>query len=354
MSDPTSRFQTIQLDDALVSLASVEELRARAGLLDAEAEELEAAARRSRSDAVASLAEAGLVLVARASEWSPAEPGAAHQLADAHRMIRTIDELDGGLDPDAGQRRPGLAGFFGRTKAPAEEPEARKARAERAGQMRVMLAELGRSYGAALPEVAAAHEKAMALEDQSVGDAGRARELQAEAKELRHEADTRDRATAEMGFDALYLAASWSLQPPGPVISPLALHSGEVAYLAEAAELARQKTAAAPPSGTPVTNLRAFTTGIRYQIGLRRDQALKLDSLSALGPGTVVVTNQRLGFVGKIKSFAFPLDSLIHVELQSDSLSLLREGRDHADVVLTPAASRLLFYINWVMQLPKD
>jgi hypothetical protein len=354
MSDLGKPFPTVQLDDALVSMASVAELRARAKQLDAEAVELEAAASRSRRDAVASLAEAGLVLVARASEWSAAEPGAAHQLADAHRMIRTIDELDGGFDPAAGQKRSGLAGMFGRKKAPAEAPEARQARAERTSQMRVMLAELGRSYGASLPAVSAAHEKAMALEDQAVGDAGRARELEAEVRDLRRQADTRERALAEMGFDALQLAASWRLEPPAPVTSPLALRGGEIAYLAEPAELARQKTPASRPAQAPVTNLPAFTTGIRYRIGLRRDQAIKPESLSVLGPGTFVVTNQRVGFVGKLKSFAFPLDSLIHIELQTGGLFLLREGREHADVVLTPAASRLLFYINWVMQLPRD
>ena len=68
-----------------------------------------------------------------------------------------------------------------------------------------------------------------------------------------------------------------------------------------------------------------------------------------LGPGIFVVTNQRLGFVGKLKSFSFPLGDLSSVEQYQDGLSMQREGRDNADVVLGAGASRILFYINWAL-----
>jgi hypothetical protein len=300
---------------------------------------------------VARLAEAGLVLVARAGDWSGAHPTAANQLADVQRMIKVIDQLDGGFDADDGKKRKGLSGLFARNRAPVEEPEARQAREERGSQLRVMLAELGRSYGEVLTAVSAAHEKAMALEAQSADDGSAAARVEALARELRQQADTRERAATEMGFDALALAASFRSVPPATVDSPLALRAGEHAYLVEPAELARDKSPAVLPKEMPITNFHAYTSGIRYRVGVRREGALKPDSLSALGPGSFVVTNQRLGFVGKLKSFAFPLQSLVHVEQYHESLALVREGRDHADVVLTPAASRILFYINYVLQL---
>lgn len=354
MSRHEQPFETVELEDALVSMATVEQLRKEADSLQHEAEGLTAAATRSRSDAVARLAEAGLVLVARARDWAPAHPTAKNQLVDVNRTIKTIDELDGGLDRDDSKKRSGLSGLFGRNRAPVEDPETRQAREERSAQLRVMLAELGRSYGEALPAVAVAHEKAMAMESQSADDGAAASRLETSARDMRQEADTRERAAAEMGFDALALAATFRSLPPATVESPLALRSGERACLVEPAELAREKKPVVLPTQLPMTNFHTYTTGIRYRIGVRRDGTLKPDSLSPLGPGTFVVTNQRLGFVGKLKSFAFPLDSLVHAEQYAGSLALVREGRDHADVVLTPSASRILFYINYVLQLPKS
>lgn len=351
MSSRDQPFETVRLEDALVSMATVEQLRKEADRLQHEAEGLKAAGSRSRSDAVARLVEAGLVLVARTRDWSPAHPTASNQLADVSRMIETIEELGGGIDRDGGKKRSGLSGLFGAGRAPVEDPQTRQAREELGSQLRVMLAELGRAYGQVLPAVAIAHEKAMAMETQSAGDSAAAAALEAEARDLRHQADTRARAAAEMGFDALHLAAMLRLEPAAEVDSPLALHSGERAYLVAPAELAREKAPAVLPRDLPITNFRAYTTGIPYRIGIRREGRLKLDALSPLGPGTFVVTNQRLGFVGKLKSFAFPLETLVHAEQHGDGLSLVRAGRDHADVVLTPSASRILFYVNYVLQL---
>ena len=138
--------------------------------------------------------------------------------------------------------------------------------------------------------------------------------------------------------------------PPQPVQSPLALRGEEKAFLVEPAELGRQKTAASPNSASEGLAFPIVETGVPYRVGTYRSQPIPQDSVTKLGAGAFVVTDQRLGFIGQLKSFSFPLSGLLQVEQYKDGLTLLREGRDHADVLLTPAASRILFYINWVLQ----
>ncbi|HEY8740068.1 MAG TPA: hypothetical protein VIN56_05725 [Candidatus Dormibacteraeota bacterium] len=340
---------TVQLGDLTVTMAPVEDLRAEAARRAEAAADLVISASKLRADAISMLVEAGMILVARTGEWASSQPDAVMPLEDAARMIRVIDEKDGGLSGVAASSRSGLAALFSRKqKAPEESPEARQAREERGAQLRVVLSELGRSYGAVLPSVASSQAKALNQEQQAASDRERARNLEDDARELRVEAARREAGIAALGFDAVHTAAQMELTPPAPVTSPLVLRGQEMALLAEAAQLGRLK---APAGGEP-QGLRfpVEQTGIPYAVGSYRGQPIAQDGWQKFGPGTFVVTNQRLGFVGKLKSFSFPVSDLVRVEQFSDGLTLLREGRDHADVLLTPSASRVLFYINWVLR----
>jgi hypothetical protein len=350
MSTPAPPLKTVRVGDLTVTMATGPELRAEAARRSEEAESLMKSAAKIRSDAISMLVESGMILVARAGEWSKSQPEAAPQLADAMRAIKVIDDQDGGFDPNAGRGRGGISGLFSRKKAPAETDEARQAREERNAALRVILAELGRAYGGLLPAVAQSQARALALEHQAVTDRERATRLQAEAADLDREAGHRDAAVAAMGFDAVHTAALLQETPPPPVETPLALRGDEKAFLVEAAELARQKTAANPNAAAGGLPFPVEETGVPYRVGTYRSQPIPQDSLTKLGAGTFVVTSERLGFVGTLKSFSFPLSGLLQVEQFKDGLTLLREGRDHADVLLTPAAGRILFYINWVLQ----
>ncbi|MDQ6747144.1 MAG: hypothetical protein M3010_03430 [Candidatus Dormibacteraeota bacterium] len=351
MPAPDAPFPSVKVGDLPVTLATGEELRAGVQQRTDEAGRLVASASRLRMDAIAVLVEAGMILVARAGEWASGEPAVAAQLADATRAIKLIDDHDGGAPSAAARPRLGLSGILGRgRKASAETSQSRQAREERGAGLRVILAELGRTHGARLPAVAAAQARAIQLEQQASADLERARALDAEAAPMAAEAEQREASIAAMGFDAVYTAARLALDPPAPIDSPLALRGTEKAYLVEVAELARQKAAATPASLAEGLAFPVAQTGIPYRVGTYRARAIPQASLARLGSGVIVVTDQRLGFVGDLKSFSFALDTVVAVEQSRDGLTLLREGRDHADVLLTPAASRVLFYVNWVMQ----
>ena len=340
-------MQSVVVGALSVTLAPLTEIRAEASRLAQEARGLKASASKHRADAVARLVEAGMILVAREKEWLPANPAATFQLGAAKAAIARIDEL-GGMADDAGSR----ARFQLFRKKEAESPEAAAERERRGAELRVVLADLGRGYGAALAAVRTTHDRAMDMDARAAADLAQAEGLQQRADLLATEADNRDRAVTELGFDAPLTAATLQESGAPAVKSPLELRPREVAYLAEPAELARDKGYAINASAAPGLTVPLGVTGIPFHMGTHRGQAIPRDSLSMLGPGLFVVTNQRLGFVGKLKSFSFPITDLVKVEQYPDGLSLLRDGRANADVVVGAGASRILFYINWVLAHP--
>jgi hypothetical protein len=338
-----TEMKAVQVGDLMVTIAPVEEIRREAERMSRESAELQASATRHRSDAVARLVEAGMILVAREREWASTEPDAAAQLSAARQAIARVDEV-GGVEQDASKPKFGL---FGRRRE-TETPAARDEREQRGAQLRVILAELGRAYGDALGAVRSAHDKAMEMEARAGTDLAEAARLQAQADALQAEAGSRERAASELGFDAPLTAAQLQESGPPSVASPLVLRGNEAAFLAEPAELAREKTYAEPEPASGLAFPVALT-GIPYRIGTHRARALPRESLSPLGGGAFVVTNQRLGFVGTLKSFSFPLADLLRVEQYYDGLTLLREGRGNVDVLLSPGASKILFFINYAL-----
>lgn len=339
-------MNSILVGELLVTLAPLEELRAEAARLAAEAAGLHESASQHRTEAMSRLAEAGMILVAREGEWLPQHPDAAGPMGAAREAIRRVDEVGGLPEEPDGKRRFAL---FARKKD-TEAPEVRAEREARAAQLRKALVELGRDFGEALAAVSTAHDRALDMQARAEADLDQAAELQRQAFVLLAETENRARSVGEMGFDAPLLAATLQETGVPAVTSPLQLRADEVAYLAEPAELARDRNYAinAPPATGLAPPLAV--SGIPFTTGKHRGQALSRNHLSMLGPGVFVVTNQRLGFVGKLKSFSFSLTDLVAVEQYNDGLSLQREGRDNADVLISAGASRILFFINWALR----
>jgi len=195
------------------------------------------------------------------------------------------------------------------------------------------------------------------MEVRAAADLARAKRLQRSAEALSAEAAHRDEALRDLGFDAPLEAAT--LQRSGPQVghSPLLLRGDEVLYLVQPAELARDRGFASSDSRATSAGAAGSTraaaplqvTGVPFTVGDRLRRPLPRESLSMFGAGEFVVTDQRLGFVGKLKSFSFPLADVARIDHYDDGLWLLREGRDNPDVVISAGAGRILFYINWVL-----
>ena len=64
---------------------------------------------------------------------------------------------------------------------------------------------------------------------------------------------------------------------------------------------------------------------------------------------TIVLTNMRLAFIGKVKSVVTQLPKVVHVESYNDALAVFQEGRESPNFYKISAPQYFLLYMNWVL-----
>lgn len=170
-----------------------------------------------------------------------------------------------------------------------------------------------------------------------------------QATELDAQAKRRHDAVKQMGFDSLYEAAVLQTNGPAPVDAPLVLKAGEQAYLSAPVTLARMATRTKYIGGSTGFSIPIGHTGIRYRVGSFHGQPVQQQFLRHLDSGALVLTNQRLAYVGATKAIATPLAKILNVETYNDGLSVAREGRENPDFFLTDAARHIVFLLNWFL-----
>ena len=114
--------------------------------------------------------------------------------------------------------------------------------------------------------------------------------------------------------------------------------------------LARIRTRIQYVGGGSGVSIPIGHTGIRYRVGSYRGQRVEQQALRNLDTGTLVVSTQRLAFVGQTKSVVVQLRKVTHVDLYNDALAVFHEGRETADYFLVAAPKQVVFYLNWVLQ----
>jgi hypothetical protein len=200
-----------------------------------------------------------------------------------------------------------------------------------------------------LPEADTIRAQAVAAEKETADLNSEAADAESTANGVNEEIQRRADSERELGFDAPYLAAYLKTHGPTPIESPLIMKKGEQACLAVAATLARQQTRRQWVGGSQGFSFPIGHTGIRYRVGSFHGHPIEQQSLGSLDAGTLVVTNQRIAFIGKVKSTSTPFAKLLHVECYSDAVAVFQEGRENPDFYLTAQPKYALFMINWFL-----
>jgi hypothetical protein len=65
--------------------------------------------------------------------------------------------------------------------------------------------------------------------------------------------------------------------------------------------------------------------------------------------GTLVLSNQRLVFIGAAKSTSTPLLKLLHVEVYTDGLGVFQEGRENPNIYLIGQPAQFMLYVNFLL-----
>jgi hypothetical protein len=168
-------------------------------------------------------------------------------------------------------------------------------------------------------------------------------------KAVADEIQRRQAAMKVMGFDSLYTAAWLQTHGPAHVASPLALKPKEEAYVSVPAVLARQTTRTRYSGGSQGFSFPIGHTGIRYRVGSFSGHPIQSSSITDVDEGTLVLSNMRIAFIGKLKSVVTQLPKLVHIESYNDALAVFQEGRENPNFYKISAPQYFLFYVNWIL-----
>jgi hypothetical protein len=339
----------VATEGGLVTLQALVDLRARLSALQQQAADKSNQAASLRSLADDRWRQLGAVLLASVGRWSP-DPQLTDLVHQAEALKQKLDADDSELNEIHGQERKGVSGVFGRI---GDWNKGRGIGAERISleaQLNPALVQIGRqAVGAMLPEADTIRAQAVAAEKETADLSSEAADAETTASAVNEEIQRRSDSEREQGFDAPYLAANLKAHGPTPIESPLIMKKGEQACLAVPATLARQQTRRQWVGGSQGFSFPIGHTGIRYRVGSFHGHPIEQQSLGKLDAGTLVVTNQRIAFIGKVKSTSTPFAKLLHVECYSDAVAVFQEGRENPDFYLTAQPKYALFMINWYL-----
>jgi hypothetical protein len=346
---PTTTPAVVATEGGSVTLVDLATLRARLTTL-----QQEAAAKGSQSKSLQSLAQdrwrqLGELLLASRQKWSP-QPELVEVVRQAEALTEKIGAEDSALRSVGTQERAGVARVFGRV---SDWNKSRGITAQRSAldaQLIPILIQIGRqAVTTSLSDADTIRAQASAAESEATTFNSEAASATMAAGSLGAEIQQRSESERELGFDGPYVAAYLQTYGATPVETPLILKKGERASLAVPATLARQQTHQQWIGGSQGFSFPIGHTGIRYRVGSFHGHPIQQQFLGKLDTGTLVVTNQRIAFIGHTKSTSIPLAKLLHVECYSDAVAIFLEGRENPDFYLTAQPKYAVFMINWAL-----
>jgi len=342
----------VATDGGQVTLLELSALRARAEALVQKADKATQDAKSMRVLAADLWAQVGKALISQRVDWSDSA-GLAELTQQAISLSEKVAADDSRLESIHSREHSGIGGLATKLGGWNESRKISGDRDKVQSQLGPLWAQIGRlSSQISVPETDPIRGQAVAADAQVQELEQQATSLSATAKSTNEELKRRTDSKNEMGFDAPYLAAYLKAYGPQTVESPLILKRGESACWVAQASLARNQTRRQWVGGSQGFSFPIGHTGIRYRVGSFHGHPIEQQSLTKLDTGTLVITNQRIAFIGSTKSTSVPFAKLLHVECYSDGVAVFVEGRENPDFYLTALPKYALFMINWFLNQP--
>jgi hypothetical protein len=343
------RSTVVDTEGGSVTLVDLGTLRASVELARKQNDDLQLEAQSLRVLADGLWARRGDLLLSSIGQWSPT-PTVDDVIAQAASLKGELITIDNRLADLHDEHHGRIGGLVAKATQWNERNKLAAEHAALSDQLSPLLMQIARKA----PSVTVANadligSQAQAADTQAEESATRARESSTAFTSASAELQRRTEAQREMGFDSLYLAAYLNTYGPQTVESPLVLKKGEQACVSISATLARQQTRRQWVGGSQGFSFPIGHTGIRYRVGSFHGHPVQQQFLAKLDTGRLVVTNQRIAFIGSVKSTSIPLTKLLHVECYSDGLAVFREGKENPDMYIVSQPKYPLVFINWFL-----
>ncbi len=340
--------QVVDLPGGLVTLEPLDQLTTSRDQIASQRADVEARANQLTQNAIVKERLAGAILVAQRGTWATAE--FSDLLAKCDQLTAQIDAIDAQLAELSNVARHGLSGFFKRFGDRKRHTTLVMQRDQLAALVAAALQTLAEhTTQSTVPEA----DELLIPARRQLAEASQLRQQQqtqqAEVDILTNEIDRRRESIKQLGFDALWTAAWLQSNDPAVVDSPLTLKRGEVAWVSVSSDLSRQATRTQWTGSSQGFSFPIGHTGIRYRVGSFRGHPIQSTFIKYLDSGSLVLTNQRLVFVGRMKSVTIGLAHIVHVEAYTDSLGVFQDKRETPDFFKLQSPQYVLFYLNYAL-----
>lgn len=341
-------FKRVELPGGPVSLVPIEQIEARITELGASAAQAQAQAEDFANQAQAKMAEAGAVMADRWQEWPAQELSAP--IRQVIGLQQQLASLGAGLSEVQLHPHHGLSGVFEKLRDDAEASGLQHQHQAISQQLKVLCEQIaGSAPPTTVPDADAARAEAASLRQKSTAFEARSKAALDASGRLADEVKRRQEAGKGLGFDPLFTAAQLTASGAEPIQTPLITKRGEQACFATPASLSRHIRRTRYEGASQGFSFPIGHTGIRYRVGSFRGHPVQWEQLVKVDSGTLIITNQRLAFVGSLKSITVPLAKVIHVEVYTDGVSVFHEGREDPEYFQCGRPQEFLLYLNWCL-----
>lgn len=337
-----------QTEDGPVSVVSLDYLEKLADAKKQQAADLAAQASAVQKQSDDCRAKAGWQLVTHATEWHAQDRN--ERVEAASGMGQLVLKLQQQIADLSARPHQGIGGILHRVTDAHELDGLKK-------QLQSAAAELDNRYRDVASDVepptgiADADQlllQAQALQTSASNLVTEKDTVSADLQRLTSEIDKRKQVEKSLGFDALGIEADLSINGIRAVSTALVLKPKEVAALDVPATLCRFVTRTQYVGGSQGVSI-PLGHGFRYRVSSYRGHPVQSQYLARVDTGQLVVTNQRLVFLGSKRDVSVPIAKLIHLEPYSDAVGIGREGKESRDVYMVQRPAMLLLYLQWVL-----
>lgn len=336
-----------------MTLDPIDQLETQIASLQAEAAMVGKRVDELKTAAEDKLAKGGLTLLANRDKWDSSPVSALVEQAQGE--IDRTQRDDYARGQETAPTGSAVKDLWKRLRTYDDRKRLQHDQTDAQSHLRSLAIQIARSPAATtFPLAAELCRQGSSLEADAASAEAQLFELQSKLKSLSHELQERRDAIATMGFDSLYLAAQLQMHGAAPVQSPLVLKRSEEAHLVLPATLCRRRTKTQWIGGSQGVSFPIGHTGIRYRLGSFHGHPIQQEYLAIVDTGSIVVTNQRIAFVGNVKSLAVSLTKLLHVETYKDGVAVFREGKEDPDIYRLGSPNELVFYLNYELDRSAD
>lgn len=343
-----SELPVVQTEDGPVTVASIEYLEQLEATKKANVDQLSVFAAAAQQQADDAEAKAGWQLVAHSTEWRSGDWSGRIEAARA--LGQTVTSLSGEIAEASAREYHGISGALHRMSDVAKI-DGLKSRLHSAQlELDIRYREIGRAVDAntGVAEIDDAVRQAHVLRLHSEDLMAQKDRAQHDLNDITAEIARRKDVIKQLGFDALGIQADLERNGIRPVSTSLVLKTKEVAAVQVPATLCRYATRTQYVGGSHGVSI-PLGHGLRYRVSSYRGQPIQSQYLSHIDTGQLVVTNQRLVFLGSKRDVSTPVAKLIHLEPYSDAVGVGREGKESRDIFLVQRPAELLLYLHWVI-----